>query len=271
MIDSKLNDILNSHDCDEPAYVISDYMKRNLSRISVLPISEVARACFVSKGQISKFVKRLGYESYSDFKDSCVEYLEAQEQKKPIFDAIPDLKKNVMGFTQQYIQLLEHIERNIDYGVLRKLIKDMEGHREIHLFAQGEARSICQILQIELGNLAIPIGSNNTDFSRPFCYSSDIMILIISINGRSFSFNKNVMKKILDMPNDIWVIICSPKVLVSKNKLIVPTTNDKFNEFAMRFAVDIIIAQLRQWRSEKGGAGMKMIERVSKMETFHPH
>ena len=31
-------------------------------------------------------------------------------------------------------------------------------------FAQGEARSICQILQIELGNLAIPIGINNTDF-----------------------------------------------------------------------------------------------------------
>ncbi len=163
MIDSKLNDILNSHDCDDSAYVISDYIKRNLSRIPVLSISEVAGACFMSKGQISKFVKRLGYESYSDFKDSCMEYLEAQEQKKPVFDAIPDLKKNVMGFTEQYTKLLRHIESAIDYRVLKKLIKDMEGHREIHLFAQGEARSICQILQIELGNLAIPIGINNTD------------------------------------------------------------------------------------------------------------
>ena len=35
MIDSKLNDILNSHDCDDPAYVISDYIKRNLGRIPV--------------------------------------------------------------------------------------------------------------------------------------------------------------------------------------------------------------------------------------------
>ena len=259
MIDSKLNDILNSYDCDDAAYVISDYIKRNLSRISVLSISEVAGACFVSKGQISKFVKKLGYESYSDFKDSCMEYLEAQEQKKPVFDAILDLKKNVMGFTEQYTQLLQYIERTIDYRVLRKLVKDMEGHREIHLFAQGEARSICQILQIELGNLAIPIGINNTDFSRPFCYSGDIMILIISINGRSFSFNKNVMKKILDMPNDIWVITCSPNVPVSKNKLIVPTINDRFNEFAMRFVVDIIIAQLRKSRTEKGGAGREMV------------
>lgn len=135
----------------------------------------------------------------------------------------------------------------------------MEGHREIHLFAQGEARSICQILQIELGNLAIPIGINNTDFSRPFCYSSDILILIISINGRSFSFNKNVMKKILDMPNDVWVITCSPNVAVSKNKLIVPTINDRLNEFAMRFVVDIIIAQLRKSRYEKGRAGTERV------------
>ena len=85
------------------------------------------------------------------------------------------------------------------------------------------------------------------------------MILIISINGRSFSFNKNVMKKIFDMPNDIWVITCSPSVPVSKNKLIVPTTNGRFNEFAMRFVVDIIIAQLRKSRCEKGGAGKKII------------
>ena len=35
--------------------------------------------------EISKFVKKLGYESYFDFKDACIEYLEAQIQKKQIF------------------------------------------------------------------------------------------------------------------------------------------------------------------------------------------
>lgn len=259
MIDSKLNDILNSYDCDNSAYVISDYIKRNMSRIPILSISEVAGACFVSKGQISKFVKRMGYESYSDFKDSCVEYLEAQEQKEPVFDASLDLKKNVMGFTEQYTQLLQYIERTMDYGVLRELIKDMDRHKEIHLFAQGEARSICQIIQIELGNLAIPVSINNTDFSRSFCYSGDIMILIISINGRSFLFDRDVMKKILDMPKDIWVVTCCSNIPVSKKKLIVPTTNDGLNEFAVRFVIDIIIAQLRKSRSEKDRAGTGIV------------
>lgn len=68
MIDSKLNDILNSYDCNDSAYVISDYIKKNMKEIPVRSIGEVAEACFVSKGQISKFVKKIGYESYFDFK-----------------------------------------------------------------------------------------------------------------------------------------------------------------------------------------------------------
>ncbi len=38
-------------------------------------------------------------------------------------------------------------------------------HNEVYLFCARRAHDlICQILQIELGNLAIPIGINNTDF-----------------------------------------------------------------------------------------------------------
>ena len=106
-------------------------------------------------------------------------------------------------------------------------------------------------MQIELGNLAIPIGINNTDFSRQFCYNKNIMILIISINGRSFEFNKSVIKKILNMPNDTWLITCNKSIEFSKNKLIVPTLNTTFNEFAIRFVIDIIIAELRRYQTEK--------------------
>ena len=251
MIDSKLNDILNSYDCNDSAYVISDYIKKNMKKIPNMSIGEVSQACFVSKGQISKFVKKLGYESYSDFKDACIDYLEAQIQKKQIFITEFDLKENVTKFTFEYTKMLQWIKKEIDYAILNQLIKSISKHNEVYLFAQGEARSICQILQIELGNLAIPIGINNTDFSRQFCYNKNIMILIISINGRSFEFNKSVIKKILNMPNDTWLITCNKSIEFSKNKLIVPTLNTTFNEFAIRFVIDIIIAELRKYQTEK--------------------
>ena len=225
MIDSKLNDILNSYDCNDSAYVISDYIKKNMKKIPVKSIGEVSQACFVSKGQISKFVKKLGYESYSDFKDACIDYLEAQIQKKQIFITEFDLKKNITKFTFEYTKMLQWIKKEIDYAILNQLIKSISKHNEVYLFAQGEARSIC--------------------------YNKNIMILIISINGRSFEFNKSVIKKILNMPNDTWLITCNKSIEFSKNKLIVPTLNTTFNEFAIRFVIDIIIAELRRYQTEK--------------------
>lgn len=251
MIDSKLNDILNSYDCNDSAYVISDYVKRNMKEIPVRSIGEVAEACFVSKGQISKFVKKIGYESYFDFKDACIEYLEAQIQKKQIFRCELNLEKNVAAFTDQYRKMLQFIEKKLDYKKLNQLIRSILQHKEIYLFAQGEARSICQILQIELGNLTMPIGINNTDFSRNFCYDKDIMILLISINGRSFVFNKSIIRKILGMSNETWVITCNQDIVFPKNKLIVPTEDGALNEYAVRFVIDIIIAELKKCQPEK--------------------
>ena len=251
MIDSKLNDILNSYDCHDSAYVISDYIKKNMKEIPVRSIGEVAQACYVSKGQISKFVKKLGYESYYDFKDACIDYLEAQIQKTQIFRCELTLQKNVAEFAGQYRRMLQFIEKKLDYKKLNQLIRSISQHKEIYLFAQGEARSICQILQIELGSLTMPIAINNTDFSRNFCYDKDVLILLISINGRSFVFNKSTIRKILGMPNETWVITCDQNIVFPKNRLIVPTEDAVLNEYAVRFVIDIIIAELKKCQSLK--------------------
>lgn len=257
MIDSKLNDILNSYDCNDSSYIISDYIKKNMKKIPALSIGEVAKSCFVSKGQISKFVKKLGYESYPDFKDACIDYLEAQIQKPEYFISEYDLKKNVKRFTFQYIEMMQSLVLNMDYETLNQLITNIFNSRGICLFAQGEARAICQILQIELGNLGIPISINNTDFSRNFYYHEDVMILIISINGRSFEFNKSVIRKILNMTNETWVITCNQKISFPKKKFVVPTTKPDLNEFAMRFVIDIIIAGVKEMSAQQGNPKIK--------------
>lgn len=42
-------------------------------------------------------MKKLGYESYPDFKDACIDYLEAQIQKPEFFISDYDLKKMLTG------------------------------------------------------------------------------------------------------------------------------------------------------------------------------
>lgn len=97
----------------------------------------------------------------------------------------------------------------------------------------------------------MPIAINNTDFSRNFCYDKDVLILLISINGRSFVFNKSTIRKILGMPNETWVITCDQNIVFPKNRLIVPTEDAVLNEYAVRFVIDIIIAELKKCQSLK--------------------
>ena len=106
-------------------------------------------------------------------------------------------------------------------------------------------------MQIEMGNIGIPILINNSDFSRNFSYFKDYLILIISINGKSFEFNKSVIKKILKLSNETWLITCNPCVPFSKNKMIVPAGNRQLNEFAVRFVIDILIARLKEMAVQK--------------------
>ena len=68
---------------------------------------------------------------------------------------------------------------------------------------------------------------------------------------RSFVFDKSVMRRILDVDNDTWVITCGKDIRGPKNQLVVPSENMDFNEFAMRFVVDLIIARLKQYEFEK--------------------
>lgn len=251
MIDSKLNDILNSYDCDDSAYIISDYIKKNMKKIPALSIKKVAQDCYVSKGQISKFVRKLGYESYLDFKDACIDYLDAQERKPQIFSPDCPFRENVMRFSSRYVEMIKNLERKLDYDALDRLIFSISEHGGISLFAQGEARSICQILQIGLGNLGISIWINNSDYSRNFMNPAETMILIISINGRSFEYDKGVIWKILKKPNDTWLLTCNPDLEFPKNKLQIPSIDKDFNEFAVRFVIDLIIARLRELREKK--------------------
>ena len=205
----------------------------------------------MSKGQISKFVKKLGYESYFDFKDACIEYLEAQIQKKQIFRRELNLEKNVAAFTDQYRKMLQFIEKKLDYKKLNQLIRSILQHKRNLSFCTGRSPFNLSDLQIELGNLTMPIGINNTDFPGIFCYDKDIMILLISINGRSFVFNKSIIRKILDMSNETWVITCNQDIVFPENKLIVPTEDGALNEYAVRFVIDIIIAELKKGQPEK--------------------
>ena len=70
----------------------------------------------MSKGQISKCIRHLGYDSFSQFKDDCIAYKDSLTRKKMMFDPERDLASNVVETTQRYVSCLDYTVRNMDYG-----------------------------------------------------------------------------------------------------------------------------------------------------------
>lgn len=60
--------MLNSEDPDSTYYHIAMTMLQNFDLLGKLAIQELAELCDVSKSTISKFIRALGFEDFSDFK-----------------------------------------------------------------------------------------------------------------------------------------------------------------------------------------------------------
>ena len=68
MLMNKINNILNTTYTNDTYHSICKYIKDNILEIQNMSIDEIAEGCFVSKSMISKFTKKLGYETFKDFK-----------------------------------------------------------------------------------------------------------------------------------------------------------------------------------------------------------
>lgn len=82
MIMDKVSDILNSHSTNTTLVELCSYIKINIHRIPNLNIDDISKESFISKGQISKCIRKLDYENYEVFKNECIQYLDSLTKRK---------------------------------------------------------------------------------------------------------------------------------------------------------------------------------------------
>lgn len=76
LIVDKINNYLNSHGSKDSNYNIAMYIQNNIEEIPLLNTTQLAERSYVSQATVSRFVRSLNYDTYSDFKDDIIRYLE---------------------------------------------------------------------------------------------------------------------------------------------------------------------------------------------------
>ena len=49
---------------------IGEYIVKNINQVSLYSINQLAKSASVSISQVSRFIKHIGFQSFSDFKES---------------------------------------------------------------------------------------------------------------------------------------------------------------------------------------------------------
>lgn len=244
MIIDNLNEILNNTDTHTTMYVFCAYIKKHIFNIAHMSIEQVAKECYTSKGQISKCARKLGFSSYMEFKDACLDYSHSILDKSLFFSKENDLPQNTKIFSKNISQTIDYVAQNINYSCLNRLINDLLRCSKIYLYAQGDNRSLCNVIQVEL-SLYMSIVICDADFIKEYQFKNDELLLILSTNATIFRLNRRIINRVMNAHIKTWLITCKDNMEFSKNILVVPSYNEKYNKFAIRYIVDILIANIQ--------------------------
>lgn len=99
----------------------------------------------------------------------------------------------------------------------------------------------CTYIQNELSAKQKETIICDVDFEKEYNFQDSDLLLLISINGNTFYFDKRVVHHILKCSVNTWLISCKDNINFSKNYLYIPTLNDKYNDYLLRHILDFIL------------------------------
>lgn len=144
--------LMNDESLSSTNMTIGKTLLQNMHLLSELSIEEVAAMCHVSKSTLSKFVRKLGFEDYKDFR-LCAE----EEEQKAIYSypnsmSIEDyIDQNGIS---QYIDILKKdmdlLIQNIDLKKIQDLVQDLRDYSKVGVFGSAHSQTVALDFQYKM-------------------------------------------------------------------------------------------------------------------------
>lgn len=180
--------VINENSADSTDYHIALTMLQNVNRLTKMTINELAELCAVSKSTISKFVRALGYEDFTEFRDAA----RIIENK---YRTSYSYTNNVMRFMDRHpveelpgilASDLQATMDNMDWAAFDRLIDDLVKYDKVAAFGLMFSETAALDLQIKLAyNYKFIITNLDDKKQMEFIRKAgpDTLIIIFSDSG----------------------------------------------------------------------------------------
>lgn len=108
---------INNSFVKDSNYDIAEYMVKNYFKIPNMTINDLAEVCYVSPASISRFIRTLGFEKFSKFKEACDNTHDIDTDYSNLVTEAKenDIKKVFEEYTKSTIDNIQTTFNNINY------------------------------------------------------------------------------------------------------------------------------------------------------------
>ncbi len=211
---------------------ISEYILTHIDVVQNMGIEELAEACYTSSATISRYIKKIGYRNFINFKSEVEGYNNFRNQNvtlKPMTNAM--LMDELLN---ENIKLLENLKNNFDLAQLEEVANKLKTANKVYFFGIDYSQIVAQNAQLKF--------VNNEILSYTFVQQTKIKETIQQIKSNDVVFyisasgqTQALCELDLEIPEDITRVLLTenPKSMLARktDELIVLPKSDK--EFAI--------------------------------------
>lgn len=195
---ARLLNFVNFGDGKASEYDVARMIVKHYHDIPHLTIYELADLCFVSASTITRFVRKLGYSSYKEFKDEIASTIaiDVDYDKKVVHAKETDLQNIFQMYTQNVIENIRFTFENIDYEQLERIAKMLHEASSIAFFGLEYANYAGLHFQNKMSAFGrfVQIGtSDKKQLELSQSLTQDSLAIIVSLEGSFFYHHDDIM------------------------------------------------------------------------------
>ena len=187
--------ILNKNDVKDTEFIIAEYIITHMREMAHISIYKVAEDCYLSRSSVQRFVKDIGYGSYTQMKQNIAEVIEHEEALLNYTDHT--------GYADHLLESLR--EMNDDIVKTAKgpkfllLMDHFISARSVVLLTAEDSAHACRLLQQQIlatGRLIRIVSSASKNLSLLESLGEKDLLVVCSVTGNFALAVNSQMKSI---------------------------------------------------------------------------
>ena len=227
-----------------------------LTHYSVIPektINELSELCYTSTASISRFVKLIGFNSFQEFKNACLNTLDISktDYSPQVLKADKnDVKEILSTYTEHVVNNIRFAYDHLDFEQLDSICKQIHDSQDVLILGLEFSTLLAQHFQnrFALMNKYISVAiSNDEQVEAARNLKEGSTVIILSVEGGYFYRHNEVIKVLLEKNVQLVVLTMNDhNKMINEfiNKKVILCSQDNTNtesRISLLYILEIII------------------------------